>query len=69
VKESTYDSENIFFAEDLVLDIIDFYISSAVFADQDFVTLLNLKGNIVTRVILLACSQGNDFGFLGLFLG
>ena len=56
MNESTYNPEDIFLAENLVFDIVDFYVGSAVFADQNFVTLLYLEGNIISRVVLFPCT-------------
>jgi hypothetical protein len=63
------DPEDIVLAHDQIALAIDLDLGAAVFADEDFVALLDGEFDELAVVITLAGAEGNDFAFLGLFLG
>jgi hypothetical protein len=62
------DTEDIALAHEHALAAVDFDFGAAVFRDEDFVSDFNGELDDLA-LLVLAISQGQHFGFLGLFLG
>jgi hypothetical protein len=62
-------TEDIVLAHDQVGIAFDFDLGAAVFADEDFVALLDGEVDELAVFITLAGAEGNDFAFLRFFLG
>src|ERR1035437_1179007 len=63
------DAEDVFFFDDGVFLLAEFYLGAAVFADEDHVAHLDFEGDDFAVFVLLAGAQGDDLGLLGLFFG
>src|SRR5512136_1843771 len=61
--------QDLFFAQDHVLDVIDGDFGAAVLADEDPVPFLDLEGNDFAFIIDPALARGDDLGLLGLLFG
>src|SRR6266571_4442573 len=66
---SADDSEDLLFADDHVLDIVDLDLGADVLADEDTVARLDVKRNPLPVVVETARSNGHDFPFERLLLG
>src|SRR5712671_4379103 len=63
------DSEDLFFANDHVLDVFDPHLGAGVFADEDPIAGLHLELNPFAAVVQTACSDGDNPPFHRLLLG
>src|SRR5713226_6153261 len=66
---SADDSEDLLFADDHVLDIVDLDLGADVLADEDTVARLDVKRNPLPVVVETARSDGDDLPLEGLLLG
>src|SRR3989442_7230438 len=66
---SADDSENLFFADDHVLDIVDLDLGADVLADEDTVARLDVKRNPLPVVVETARSDGHDLPLERLLFG
>src|SRR5207245_6980072 len=66
---SADDSENLFFLDDHVLDIVDLDLGADVLANEDTVAGLDVKRNPLTVVVQTASSDGYDLPLERLLLG
>src|SRR5712692_2417150 len=66
---SADDSEDLLFADDHVLDIVDLDLGADVLADEDTVARLDVKRNPLPVVVETARSNGDDLPLEGLLLG
>src|SRR6266849_1536784 len=66
---SADDSENLFFADDHVLDIVDLDLGADVLADEDTVTRLDVEGNPLPILVKTTRSDGHDLPLERLLLG
>src|SRR2546426_1569801 len=66
---SADDSEDLFFADDHVLDIVDLDFGADVLADEDTVAGLDVKRNPLAVVIQTTRSDGNDLPLERLLFG
>src|SRR5256712_2277029 len=66
---SADDSEDLFFADDHVLDIVDLDFGADVLADEDTVSSLDIKRNPLAVVVQTTRSDGNDLPLERLLFG
>src|SRR2546422_7396053 len=63
------DAEDVILAHDEICVSVDLDFSATELTDEHLVALLDFEGNLLAAVIGLTRADGNDFAFLGLFLG
>jgi len=64
-----YDSQHFLFPHDEELFAVDLDLGAGVLAEQDLVAGLDVEGEDLAFIVGLAFAHGDDFAFLGLFLG
>jgi hypothetical protein len=63
------DAEDFFLTHDEEFLAVEFDLGSGVFAEEDIVASLDVEREDLAFVVGFALADGDDFAFLGLFLG
>ena len=62
-------AENFFFSHNEEIFAIDFDFRSGIFSEQNMIAGLDVQGENFAFIVRLAFTDGDNFAFLGLFLG